>query len=116
MKNKKTNQYLSDEQKFEQKLFHTLKFYGYLFPDNAKDVDNFEELYGDTEIDIPEHLQSLEMRNHEENLHLDLDFTNNVAAFSPNDPNSFELPIDTDLDKSDEENKRSDESSKTSEK
>ena len=81
-------QNLTEEQKFEQKLFHSLKRYGYLFPETINDVDKFEELYGDTQIDIPEHL---ELEESSESL-LDFDYSNNRAAFSNEKFSHFELP------------------------
>lgn len=92
----KKKRYLLKEKKIEHTIFNSLKYYGFLFPENVEDVDRFEELYGDTDVDIPEHLQSLESLQLNENNPLDFDFSNNMAAFSTNEPNQFTLPLDLD--------------------
>ena len=103
MKNTSTEkQNQNEEQKFEQKLFHSLQYYGYLFPNNEKDIKRFDELYGDTEIDFPDHLKSLDMHNSDEEFSLDYDFSFEMAAFSADESNHFELPEDFDLNENDE--------------
>lgn len=116
MSTKKRNQNLSEELKFEQKLFQSLKHYGYLFPESIKDVDRFEELYGDTEIEIPEHLQSLDALNTNKELPLDFGLAYNVAALSADEPNPFEKPDKSDSDKNDDKGLDKNESKKPSNK
>lgn len=88
------SQKLSEEQEFEKKLFYSLKRYGYLFPENKQDIEKLEELYGDTEIEIPAHLQNLNVPKADEELPSDFDVDYRVAAFSSKEPGSFELPED----------------------
>ena len=59
-KDQKKNRSGNKEKEFEKALFYALKANGYLFPATLDDVEKFEELYGNTEIDMPEDLQSYE--------------------------------------------------------
>lgn len=43
---------------FEEALFEALKANGHLFPNTIRNVENLEELYGDTEIEMPSHLDT----------------------------------------------------------
>ncbi|RLD66388.1 MAG: hypothetical protein DRI84_04895 [Bacteroidetes bacterium] len=99
---------LTDEQKFEQKVFNSLKHFGYLFPESIKDVDRFEELHGDTEIDIPDHLQSPDILNSADEFSLEFGLSLKVAAFSDTASKRFELPEDDDLGENDKENENQD--------
>ena len=56
MKNKTTME--PENNNFEIELLKALKSYGLLFPSSVKGVDRFEELYGQTEIELPERLNS----------------------------------------------------------
>ncbi|MEJ0103137.1 MAG: hypothetical protein WDO19_11510 [Bacteroidota bacterium] len=42
-----------DPQKKEEVLCAALKKFGFLFPENEKEVQQFEEVFGNTEIDLP---------------------------------------------------------------
>ena len=83
-------------------FFHSLKYFGYLFPSSIKDVERFEELYGDTEIDIPEHIQSPETIIIEDASSIDFELSYDIAAFSADNTSHFEIPNDLD----DEEDER----------
>lgn len=89
---------ISKEKEFEKKLFHSLKYFGYLFPENIDDVDKFEELYGDTQIDVPEHLELEESHNSNAESILDFDFSNRIAAFSSKKISNFEIPKDLNIE------------------
>ncbi len=93
----------SDEQEFEKRLFYSLKRFGYLFPENEKDVEGFEHLYGDTDIDIPEHLQNMETINIEEEIPLDFDVNYKMAAFSNGNLDQFDFPENSEEDDSDKD-------------
>jgi len=97
------HQNLNEEEKFERELLESLRYYGYLFPGNSKEIERFETLYGDTEIDMPEHFQSLEKLSPEKEIPLDFDLSYNVAAFSANDQNRYELPDNLELNENDED-------------
>jgi hypothetical protein len=43
----------NNEDVFEAELFHSLKSYGYLFPENVSEVEAFEELFGTQMTDTP---------------------------------------------------------------
>jgi len=79
------------EKSFESDLFFSLKSYGYLFPENTKEVERFEDLYGNTEIDVPMEFEPVLPDNV---LISNADFTKGlgVAAFSTMNNNSFKKP------------------------
>lgn len=85
---------------FEIDLFKSLRSYGYLFPVTREDVDRFEELYGDTDIESPEIDEIIDTtllglkESNQDVFMLDAEF--NIAAFSSDeDENNFTQP-DTD--------------------
>ena len=75
------NQY-NKEKKFENELHTSLKFYGYLFPENENEVISFEKLYGKTEIEVPsfEKIFSKSYLSLESDI---FDLNMRLAAFSP---------------------------------
>ncbi len=80
MKNNKEHNN-SEDQAFEFELFNSLKSYGYLFPENTQDVVKFEELYGNTDIEIP---SNIKLPSHEDILKLkgvDFEVPMDIAAF-----------------------------------
>ena len=87
------NQYQNptEEEKFEKELLQSLRYYGYLFPESLEDVERFEMLYGDTEIEVPEHLDSLEKIKPNDEFQPGFNFSNNIAAFSANNQHDFDL-------------------------
>jgi len=89
-------QKLNKVQLFEQELFHSLKYHGYLLPDNFADIQRLDEFYGDTEIEVPENLQPLDLLQSDstKKFVLDLDFSSKIAAFSPKDLDQFGLNED----------------------
>lgn len=100
MKNKKENKKerkLNDDEIFEVELFNSLAFYGYLFPKSIKEVDRFEELYGNTEIDTPAIIElptNKVLPNFQENKNIEMDLSLNKAAFRSKRNDSFDLPED----------------------
>ena len=92
-KNKPQTSSSKENQNFEIDLFNALKSYGYLFPKDTKDVDNFENLYGNTEIETP---PFVEQSKRNENLEIkNTDFNLRLAAFAPKSNNSISLPNNT---------------------
>jgi hypothetical protein len=93
----KLDKLLNEEDKFVKQLFQSLKYYGYLFPQSSADVERFEVIYGATEIEIPEYLDSFEkiLSNNEQVLKIDL--TNSIAAFSSKEKKTFKIPDDIEL-------------------
>lgn len=92
MKSNDKKKLRAEEEKFEKALFHALKQNGYLFPKTLEDVEKFEELYGDTEIEMPEHLQSyqdLQKKNNEEDSLISLNL--DIAAFTSEPETGFTL-------------------------
>lgn len=92
MKPKDRKNIESEELEFEKEFFQALKRNGYLFPKSLEDVKKFEELYGDTEIDMPEHLQTYDdliSSKQGENVFPNLNL--GIAAFTsePNKPFTF---------------------------
>ncbi len=82
----------TEEQKFEKALFFALKRNGYLFPETLDDVEKFEELFGDTAIDMPEHLRTYEdlKRSNEKRDSLSISELGDAAFTSePDTPISF---------------------------
>lgn len=83
MKNKK-NQQPFDEAKFEAEVHNSLNYFGYIFPETTTDVERFEELYGDTEIETPSAFDILSKKKHSETI--DFNILNNqmgMAAYAP---------------------------------
>jgi hypothetical protein len=97
----KQDKILDEEEKFVKQLSQSLKYYGYLFPESSADVERFEAIYGDTEIEIPGHLESLEKILSNDEKVINFDLTNNLAAFTSKDKNTFEIPDDIDLNDDD---------------
>ena len=80
----------SREDSFELKVFIALKAYGYLFPSSVKDVENFDVLYGKTEIDVPQDLFSkseVYLNQMNANEDKDIDFSLNRAALKRKNKN-----------------------------
>ena len=70
------------EEKFENELHASLKFYGYLFPENENEVIVFDKLYGKTEIETPSFEKLISISD----IALDSDIVDlnmRSAAFSP---------------------------------
>lgn len=44
--------------KKESELETALKSFGYLFPETDEEIDAFEEMHGNTEVVLPEHLEN----------------------------------------------------------
>jgi hypothetical protein len=103
MSSNKKYKKLNEEEKFEKELLQTLRYYGYLFPESSEDVERFEALYGDTEIEMPEHLESIEKIISENKPELNFELSYDMAAFSSNHQNDFEIPDDIDLNDKEEE-------------
>ena len=91
------------EQEFELKLFRALKSFGYLFPDSIRGVERFEELYGNTDVDFPEHLQSPDSFTNNQDVSFGLDFSIRMAALSPKKNEPFTL-LGDDLNEDSDEN------------
>lgn len=95
----------NSEKRFESDLIQSLKYYGNLFPDSIADVERFQSLYGDTEIDIPEHLNSLEKIQAKSSDEIDFDLTYNIAAFSSTDNSDISFLDNLDLDEEENDEK-----------
>jgi hypothetical protein len=99
---------------FELNLFRSLKSYGYIFPASIKDVEKFEELYGNTDINAPSHFKFPEETKIEDIIGVDFNTFQNIAAYG----NSDILPFNgfhDDLSKIEELDKKN-EGKKTDEK
>ncbi|MBD3636597.1 MAG: hypothetical protein HUJ25_04590 [Crocinitomicaceae bacterium] len=86
---------------FERDLFMALSEYGYLFPTTEEDVENFESLYGNTQIEAPDFIEFDKGQS-------DLDISSNSftmknAAFNSSQKQKFNFPDPKDLDKTEEE-------------
>ena len=90
MDSKKGNKNLKKEAQFEKELLQNLIYYGYLFPGNSKSVERFEAIYGDTDIDMPDHLANLDYIEFNKTFETDFDLTLDKAAFSSNDHAEFD--------------------------
>lgn len=90
----------SKEKEFEERLFCSLKSYGYLFPRNENDIERFENLYGDTEIEVPEHLRNSILPNNDPNLNFDFEVNYNVAAFTNENDDQLDFLEDDSEEKS----------------
>ena len=101
------NQDKNTEEKFETELHASLKIYGYLFPENEKDVIAFENLYGKTEIETP----SIEKLFSENSIPLDsgtIDLNIRLAAFTPTEnqiPDFFKDESDDTINNNEDKNK-----------
>ena len=51
----------SSNNNFEQDLYFIFKKYGYLFPTTEEEVERFERLHGNTDIEMPEKFQSSDL-------------------------------------------------------
>jgi hypothetical protein len=81
----------SDDTQFKQDLFWSLKSYGHLFPENKNEVERFEELYGNTPVDIPDNVETrMDMiMSTDDNFESEIEFK--IAAFIPSSDDSFNL-------------------------
>lgn len=59
--NKQTKKSIATKKSSELKA--DLKSFGYMFPETEDELDAFEEMYGNTEIELPEHLKDLNFLN-----------------------------------------------------
>lgn len=76
---------------FAINLFNSLKEYGYVLPKTEADVEKFEALYGNTEIETP--VVKLPNSNGDvDNTSLSFDFK--MAAYSASTKSGFILPED----------------------
>jgi uncharacterized protein YwgA len=73
----------TEETKFEEALFEALKTNGHLFPNTIKDVEKLEELYGDTEIEMPSHLATFDdLLNSHDRAEFEPNLSLGIAAFT----------------------------------
>lgn len=89
-KNKITSKDLEMDN-FSVNLFSSLKEYGYVFPKTDKDVEKFEALYGNTEIETP----LVQLPSNKTDLNFPSEnFDFKMAAYSPTGKSSFSFPED----------------------
>jgi hypothetical protein len=87
-KNTKNTQKEMDN--FAITLFDSLKTNGYIFPKTNKDVERFEELYGNTDIETPSF--NIPSDKDLDSNSTDLNFNFSMAAFSSKKDSNFKLP------------------------
>jgi len=80
----------NNKNSFEISLFEALRSYGYIFPKSQEDVENFEDLYGTTAIEVPE-FESLNRLNEELVNSLVPKFNSRMAAYSSKKKDKFNL-------------------------
>jgi hypothetical protein len=91
----KKNVSQDDDNAFELELYQSLKSYGYLFPENIRDVEKFETLYGNTEIETPDTIDLSKEKDFpglQVLRNIDFGFPANIAAFTSNEDESFNMP------------------------
>jgi hypothetical protein len=90
-----------NENVFERELFNSLKFYGYLFPENVSEVDKFEKQFKKINKAAPGIGNILPLNNQfsaAENFDLNL----SIAAYSDEENQFPEFPDEKSIDKQDE--------------
>ena len=103
-KNSKNNQKAMDN--FAIELFYAFKANCYIFPKTDKDVECFEELYGNTEIETPSFTIPSD-RGLDTNSSA-LNFNFKMAAFSSKKGSSFKMPDNLDNENSDKSKNKKD--------
>lgn len=88
---------------FTVSLYNSLKEYGYLFPKTEKDVEKFEELYGNTKIETP--VIKLPINNKNTELSSE-NFNFQMAAYSSVNKSGFNIPEDLKKKKSSSKKKK----------
>ncbi len=94
-KENKKQTLIQTEEEFEINLFHALKSFGYLFPKNNFDVDNFEKHTSKSEGDISDQVfanikeTNLKMKNHQ-----GADLSLEIAALKPKRNDFDHVPND----------------------
>jgi hypothetical protein len=81
------------ELSFEAELYNSLKFYGYLFPENVQEVEIFEQLYN-KDIVEPLSFHSVLSKDSRTSQAETLDIELGLAAFSNPDQESLEFPAE----------------------
>ncbi len=80
-----------NEAAFEAELYDSLKFYGYLFPENVRDVELFEKLYGKNEVKSP--VVGDILSKEDDNLwRASIDSNMSLAAYASEDDQFPEIP------------------------
>lgn len=88
---------------FAVNLFNSLKEYGYVLPKTEKDVEKFEKLYGNTEIETP--VVKLPITN--KNIDFSSEnFNFQMAAYSSSNKTGFIIPKDLEETKSSNKKKK----------
>lgn len=101
-KNKSTSRN-TEMDNFAVSLFNSLKEYGYVFPKTEKDVEKFEKLYGNTEIETP--VVKLPISNDDSDFSSG-NFNFQMAAYSSSDKSGFIIPKDLEATKSSNKKKK----------
>lgn len=85
------------ETAFEAELYNSLKFYGYLFPENVPQVETFELLYGGQSVDTPLFQDVLSVDNDAPFTDI-IDLEIGLAAYSSPDNQFPDLPDEESTD------------------
>lgn len=83
-----------EEAAFEAELFHSLKSYGYLFPENIYQVKAFENLYGNYAADTPI-LQNILTKDAGDPFVESIDLDMGIAAYSNQDDQFPAPPVES---------------------
>ncbi|MEO6669296.1 MAG: hypothetical protein ABIN36_07460 [Ferruginibacter sp.] len=85
------NPEMNNEKKFEDELFNSLKFYGYLFPENVSQIEAFEGLHNESIVNAPS-INDILLLESGASVDNSINLEIGLAAYSSSDDTFLDIP------------------------